>query len=101
MGKKISPAEYIEQNDEFMRIILGELAENSARINLWWTFARNHAREQPDAALQDLADAEVHLNHHVRLELSDSLRVIRSAMNRLDAELPDDDDHSSDPAPTR
>jgi hypothetical protein len=74
-----------------MRIILGELVEYAGKINIWWTFARNQARKHPEAALRNLIDAEIYLDNHVRLELSDSLRVIRAATKRLAAEQPDDD----------
>lgn len=98
---KLTAADYIERHDQEMRIILGELVEYAGRINIWWTFARNQARKHPEAALTNLSDAEVYLDNHIRLELTDSLRVIRAAAKRLAAELPDDgDDHSSDP-PTR
>lgn len=96
--EKPTAADYIERHDGEMRIILGELVEYAGKINIWWTFARNQARKHPEAALTNLIDAEIHLDHHVRLELTDSLRVIRAAVKRLGAELPDDgDDHSSDP----
>lgn len=94
-GKKLSAAEYIQQHDGEMRVILGELLEYAARINIWWTFAQDQAREHPEAALKNLIDAEIHLDNHVRLELSDSLRVIRAATNRLAAELPDDGDEEA------
>lgn len=85
-------ADYIERHDGEMRIILGELAENAGKINMWWTFARNAVRDDPDRALTRLIDAEIHLNHHVRLELADSLRRIRASIERLATELPDDPD---------
>jgi hypothetical protein len=84
-------ADYIEKYDDEMRIILGELLENAANINLWWMSARHAARSHPDRAMTLLIDAEIHLNIHVRIERADSLRRIRAAIARLDAELPDDD----------
>ena len=99
--KKETAAEYIERHDGVMRIILGELFENASAINLWWGHASSVVRTDPDGAESLLIDAEIHLNHHVRIELSDSLRYIRSALSRLDAELPDEeDDHSTDPPAT-
>jgi hypothetical protein len=41
-----------------------------------------------------LIDAEILLNHSVRLELTDSLRAIRAAIKRFETELPEDDDDS-------
>lgn len=85
-------ADYIERHDGEMRIILGELAENAGQINMWWTFARNAVRDEPERALALLIDAEIHLNHHVRLELADSLRRIRASIERLAVEHPDHPD---------
>jgi len=47
--------------------------------------------------MEHLIDAEIRLDNHVRLELADTLRPIRAALKRLDAELPDDDP-SEEPA---
>ena len=44
-----------------------------------------------------LIDAEIDLNHHVRVELSDGLRRIRAAIERLDAEIPGDERTSHRP----
>jgi hypothetical protein len=93
--KKLTAAEYIERHDGEMRIILGELVEYAGKINLWWTAARNQARERPEDALTNLIDAEIYLDNHVRVELSDSLRRIRAAISRLDGELPDHDSSDS------
>lgn len=88
--KRATAADYMERHDPEMRIILGELVENAARVANWWTSARLEVADHPDRALRTLADAETHLDIHVRIELSDSLRRIRAAMDRLDRELPDD-----------
>jgi hypothetical protein len=93
--KKLTAAAYIEKYDGEMRIILAELAENAAKINLWWTFACSKARRYPDRAMTDLIDAEIYLNNHVQIELADSLRRVRAAISLLDAELPDDADTPS------
>lgn len=89
--RKQTAAEYIDHHDAEMRIIIGELVESAAVINLSWTNARLRAREHPEDALRDLVEAETRLHHHVRLELSDSLRRVRSAIDRLEAELPPED----------
>ena len=36
-------------------------------------------------------EAEIHLDTHVRIELRNSLRRIRAAIDLLEAELPDDE----------
>jgi hypothetical protein len=93
--KKQTAADYIDRYDDEMRIILGELAEHAAKINMWWTFAVHAARKHPEQALTHLIDAEIYLDIHVRIELADSLKRIRSAISRLDAELPDPDDQAN------
>jgi hypothetical protein len=95
--KKQTAAEYIDRHDGEMRVILGELAENAGEINMLWTLAVMQARQHPEGALEKLIDAEIKLDIMVRIERSDALRTIHSAINRLGAELPDDgDDHSTD-----
>ena len=74
---KQTAADYIERRVGGMRI-----------INMWWTNALDAARENPELALSNLYDAELHLGTHVRIEVSDSLRRIRSAIKRLDSERP-------------
>jgi hypothetical protein len=91
---KASAADYLEQFDPEMRIILGELVENAGKVNMLWTFARNTSRVDPNHALTLLIDAEILLNHHVKIERSDSLRRIRAAISRLGEELPDHDETS-------
>lgn len=95
---KQTAADYIERHDGEMRVILGELVENAGKINMHWVLGRDQAREYPEAALKHLIDAEILLGIIVRIERSDALRTIHSAIDRLGSELPDDgDDHSSDP----
>ena len=92
---KQTAADYIEAHDDEMRVILGELAEHAGRINMWWTLAVNAARKDPERALTHLTEAETHLDIHERIELADSLRRIRSAISRLDAELQDRGDQAN------
>jgi len=91
MAKKVSAADYIERYDGEMRIILGELAENSAIANLNWAHAAHSVRRSPETALKHLADAWVALNSAVKIERLEALRRINAASDLLDAELPDDD----------
>ena len=93
--KKLTAAEYIERHDGEMRVILGELAENAGKLNMLWTLAVSQARQHPHGAMQKLIDAEIKLDIMVRIERSDALRTIHSAINRLDAELPDDEEDLS------
>ena len=95
--KRQTAADYIERYDGEMQDILGELAEHADMIRTWWNLARDQVREDPDQALQHLVDAQIHLDIHVRIERVGALRRIRLASNRLDAELPDDDEDLPDP----
>lgn len=88
---KQTAADYIERYDPEMRIILGDLVEYAGKITNWWTDARLWAREDPGQAMTSLVHAETHLSIHVRIELQDTLRRIRAAIDLLDAELPDDE----------
>ena len=90
-----SAADYIERHDE-METILGEMVENAQKALAGWRLARERVRDDPDQALTDLVEAEIDLDISIRIERADALRVIRAALNRLDRELPDDDDHSTD-----
>jgi head-tail adaptor len=89
--RNISAADYIERHDAEVRVILGELVENAARLNLHWAAAAYHVRRDPERALKELAEAEVVLSVAVRIERIDALRRISGASDLLDGELPDDD----------
>jgi hypothetical protein len=71
---------------------LAELAEYAGSIAVQWALAVELANRDPERATDRLIDAEIKLNHFVRLELADSLRAIRAAIKRFEAELPGDDD---------
>ena len=92
MAKKVSAADYIERYDGEMRVILGELAENAAIINLNWARAVERVRRSPDTAMTALVDAWVALQTAVKIERQDALRRINRASELLSDELPDDDD---------
>ena len=80
-----------------MRIILGEMVQNVANANVHWDAAQRSIRMNPEVALEHLVEAWVALDVPVRVERADAIRVLNRAMELLDRELPDDDDHSSDP----
>jgi len=94
-SRKLTAAEYIERYDDEMRVILGELVENAARVNLHWAAASEYVRHHPGHALKELADAWVALTTAVPIERRDALRRINAASNLLDKELPDDEDEAS------
>jgi hypothetical protein len=90
--KKQSAADYIEEHDLEMRVILGEMVENAAKANAYWMYARLWARDRPEEALKSLVEAEIVLDVPLRIERTDALRRIGAASKLLDSELPDDDD---------
>jgi hypothetical protein len=90
--RKQSAADFIERYDGEMRIILGELVENAGKLNMLWVFARNAAGHDSDRAMTLLIEAQILLEHHLKIERSDSLRRIRAAIDRLDREPPDEED---------
>ena len=91
MSKRLA-ADYLETVDPTIRLILAELAENSGRVARAWSMAVLSVRSNPERALEELVNAEIHLDNHIRIELADALRAVRAASNRLDRELPDDDE---------
>lgn len=90
--RRLSAAEYIGRYDGEMRVILGELVENAARVNTHWAAASQLVRHHRERALKELADAWVALTTAVPIERRDALRRINAASNLLDRELPDDED---------
>lgn len=90
---KQSAAAYIESQNASVSVILAELAESAGVIARSWHLAVEAVRRHdPDRAQTNLVDAEIRLHHFVRLELQDTLRPTRRAIELLDRELPDDDD---------
>jgi hypothetical protein len=86
---KQSAAEYLEARNPEVSVILAELAESAGAVARSWHLAVEIARRDPDRAETHLIDAEIRLNHHVRLELSDSLRRVRRGIELLSRQLPD------------
>ena len=88
--RRLSAAEYIERHDPEMRVILGELGENAARVSLHWANAATSARHDPERALKELGEAWAALTTAISIERTDALRRINAASDLLDSELSDD-----------
>lgn len=88
---------WLRAADGGIRIILAELAESSGRANVLWSRAIDVLSTNPDQALTWLVELEIQLEHSVRPELEDTLKVVREGMARLDAELPEDTSVGSSP----
>jgi hypothetical protein len=83
-------AEYLSEHSTTVSLILGELAESAGVALRAWNLAVEEVRRSPERALSHLTEAEVRLDNHARLEVRDSLRSIRRAVDLLDHELPDE-----------
>lgn len=89
---RATAAAYVRSHARELELIIGELVESATLVGSAWAEAVDFADADPLRSLNALAAAEVRLTHHIRREALDSLRVIRSAMDRFDRELPDTED---------
>lgn len=89
-SRRQTAIDFAGASDEEVSIILAELAESAGSVARSWHLAMGHMRSDPKRALGYLADAEVRLDNHVRIELADALRKVRILIKHLDAELPDE-----------
>jgi hypothetical protein len=85
-------ADYLDLHAIEVSVILAELAESAGIAGRAWALALAAARENPERALEHLATAEVQLHSIARIEVSESLRRIRAAMDRFDREMPEEHD---------
>ena len=90
--RKVTAAEYIERYDPEMRVILGELVEKAAQVNIHWAMATHLVTHDPERALEELAECWVALKTLLPIERRDALRRINAASSLLTDELPDDED---------
>lgn len=97
-GGKVSAETWPRGEDGEIRIILAELAESSGLANALWARAIDVLARDPDQAQTWLVDLEIRLEHFVRPELEDTLKVVREGIRRLDAELPDGPEPEAGPA---
>jgi hypothetical protein len=91
MRSRRSAAAFIEWNERPVGVILAELGESAGAVARSWHLAAEAVGTNPRLALQHLVEAELRLDSFVRLELRDTIRPIREAIKRLDAEIPDAD----------
>lgn len=90
LNRRLTAAEFVADRNSEVSIILAELVESAGLVARSWQLAVGSVATDPERALQHLVDAQVRLENHVRLERIDTLKVIRQAIRKLDAELPDD-----------
>ena len=86
---QLSGANYIAVHDEEVSPALTEIAEFVAHISASWTKARLAVRADPKDAYAALVEAEVDYETYVEIRLIQCMNRIRSALDRLEAELPD------------
>jgi hypothetical protein len=91
LNRRLTAADFVAARNSEVSIILAELTESTGLVARSWQFAVGSVASDPERALEHLIDAEVRLENHVRLERIDTLNVIRKAIKKLNAELPDDD----------
>lgn len=82
----------LRQKDGEVRIIAAEMAEFAGRVNVLWGLAVGAIDSHPDTALSRLMELMILLEIQIPNETKDILAAVREASERLDAELPDDDE---------
>ena len=69
------PADFVEAVDPTVRIILAELNGSAGIVSRAWTLAVMALRDNPEYALEQLIEAEIHLNRRMTTNLSRYDRV--------------------------
>lgn len=80
---------FLKKRDAEIRQIIADLSANVLSVEKAWHAAESTVRDDPSSALDSLVDAEVLLQTHIRIEVRDIKRAVRSAIRLVDAELPD------------
>lgn len=79
------PPDVLGRNDQFVRLVLGEMLEHAARLNLAWARAVELKDSDPEEAMQQLADMLPFLEVMVAIEAQDLVKVIDRALDELEA----------------
>jgi len=79
------PPNVLGRNDEFIRLVIGELLEGAARLNLAWSRAVALKDTRPEKALTELANVLPWLEISLPIEASDIATVIDRALDELEA----------------
>ena len=81
----LGPPDVLGQNDEFVRLVIAELIEGAARLNLAWGRAVELKDSHPEEAMTQLANVMPFLEISLPIEASDLVRVIDRALDELEA----------------
>ena len=79
------PPDVLGRNDEFIRLVIGELMEGAARLNLAWGRAVALKDSHPEEAMVELANVLQFLEISLPIEASDVAAVIDRALGELEA----------------
>ena len=91
--RKQTAAEYIEANSLLVPFILGDLVEHLGHAAQQWSQAVWAARAGDlDKALTHIVEVGIAIDVPLRVSRSELRSISERSWNRLDAELPDDDD---------
>ena len=75
------PTDVLGQTDEFVRLVIGELIEGAARLNVAWSRAVALKERNPEEAMAELANILPFLEISLPIEASDLVNVIDRALD--------------------
>jgi hypothetical protein len=91
--RKKSAAEFIEGYALFVPLVLGDMTEHLGKAAQEWSLAVEAARRGDlDKALTHVVEVGIAVDVPLRVGRSELRSITERAGNRLDAELPDDDE---------
>jgi hypothetical protein len=99
MGRrKLTGAEYIERQALLMPLIIGDMIEHLGSALQSWSNAVEAARRGDlDRALTEVVEVQIACDIPLKVGRGEIRTMMDRAGRLLDLELPDTDDHSSDP----
>jgi hypothetical protein len=91
--KRQTAAEYIEGNALLVPVILGDMAEHLGHAAQEWSLAVWAARDgKPEMAVKHIVEVAIAVDIPLKVGRSELRAITERAANRLDAELPDEED---------
>jgi hypothetical protein len=79
------PPDVLGRNDAFVRLVIGEMLEHAARLNLAWRRAVELKDTNPELAMAELANILPFLDIILPNEVEDLTKVIDRALDELEA----------------
>lgn len=94
--RKRTAAEFIERYALFVPLVLGDMTEHLGKAAQEWSSAVEAARRGDlDKALTHVVEVGILIDIPLRVGRSELRSITERAGNRLDAELPDDEEESN------